>query len=138
MLDSLKPYKGGADALWRLHELNKIDKHRLLLTACVTSDARSMTPAERETIVTRFLGSHPNRTPPDLTRTLKAVIPVPLKAGDKLYTVPHSEMDQQMNFHFDVAFNEPQIMECKPVVEALHEMANLVGKIVLDFDPLLK
>lgn len=28
--DALKPYKGGNDTLWRLHELNKIDKHRLV------------------------------------------------------------------------------------------------------------
>jgi hypothetical protein len=31
-IDSLKPYKGGNDPLWRLHELNNIDKHRTLVT----------------------------------------------------------------------------------------------------------
>jgi hypothetical protein len=31
-IDSLKPYKGGNDALWRLHELNNVDKHRTLVT----------------------------------------------------------------------------------------------------------
>jgi hypothetical protein len=30
-IDTLKPYKGGNDALWRLHELNNIDKHRRLI-----------------------------------------------------------------------------------------------------------
>ena len=31
-IDELKPYKGGNDILWRLRELNNIDKHRLLVT----------------------------------------------------------------------------------------------------------
>src|SRR5712664_2235925 len=31
IVDSVKPYKGGNDALWSLHELNILDKHRLLL-----------------------------------------------------------------------------------------------------------
>lgn len=32
ILDALKPYKGGNEALWRLHQLNNVSKHRLLLT----------------------------------------------------------------------------------------------------------
>jgi hypothetical protein len=31
-IDALKPYKGGNDALWKIHELNNIDKHRTLFT----------------------------------------------------------------------------------------------------------
>jgi hypothetical protein len=31
-IDSVKPYKGGNDALWKLHKFNNIDKHRALLT----------------------------------------------------------------------------------------------------------
>jgi len=31
-IDGLKPYKGGNDALWKLHETNNIDKHRGLIT----------------------------------------------------------------------------------------------------------
>jgi hypothetical protein len=31
-IDALKPYKGGNDALWLLHDLNNTDKHRFLLT----------------------------------------------------------------------------------------------------------
>jgi hypothetical protein len=31
-IDALKPYKGGNDVLWQLHELNNVDKHRLILT----------------------------------------------------------------------------------------------------------
>src|SRR5438132_5583994 len=31
-IDALRPYKGGNDVLWQLHELNNVDKHRLILT----------------------------------------------------------------------------------------------------------
>ena len=31
-IDRLQPYKGGDDNLWRIHELDNIDKHRTLLT----------------------------------------------------------------------------------------------------------
>jgi hypothetical protein len=31
-IDAAKPYKGGNEALWRIHELNNIDKHRMLFT----------------------------------------------------------------------------------------------------------
>ena len=31
IVDVIKPYKGGNDALWALHDLNILDKHRLLL-----------------------------------------------------------------------------------------------------------
>jgi hypothetical protein len=30
-IDSLRPYKGGSESLWRLHEMNNIDKHCRLL-----------------------------------------------------------------------------------------------------------
>ena len=136
-LDAVKPYKGGNDALWRLHELNKLDKHRMLLTACITNTHRSMTPTERTQIIAGFIGSHPGSPVPDLSQHLLTIIPVPINAGDKLFTISHAEMEQKMKFHFDVAFNEPEVIECKPVIEALHEMAIVVAKTVLDFDDFL-
>jgi hypothetical protein len=32
LIDGLKPYKGGNDVLWRLQEMNNIDKHRRLIS----------------------------------------------------------------------------------------------------------
>ena len=128
--DTIKPYKGGNDALWKLHALNKIDKHRLLVTACVSNTARSMTPKERSEIIARFKASRPNDPIPALSNSLIGTTPIPLNAGDKLYRVPHSELEQYMRFHFDIALNEPQIIQCKPVIEALHQMSKLVGRII--------
>src|SRR6516162_9929947 len=39
-IDAVQPYKGGNDVLWRLSELNNIDKHRLIFT--VGSGVRSL------------------------------------------------------------------------------------------------
>jgi hypothetical protein len=136
-LDALKPYEGGNDGLWCLHKLNSIDKHRLLITACVTNDAGSMTPTERAHAIKGFMGSCPGQPVPDLGGTFKALVPVPLKAGDKLFTIPQSEIEQEMRLHFDIAFDEPQITECKSTIVALHDMAKMVGKIILDFDSFL-
>jgi hypothetical protein len=33
-IDATKPYKGGNDCLWKLNQLNNIDKHRFLVFAC--------------------------------------------------------------------------------------------------------
>jgi len=32
-IDALEPYRGGNDALWKLHKLDNVDKHRTLITA---------------------------------------------------------------------------------------------------------
>lgn len=32
ILDKIKPYKGGNEALWRLHHFNNLSKHRLIIT----------------------------------------------------------------------------------------------------------
>jgi hypothetical protein len=37
LIQILKPYKGGNDALWKLHRLDIIDKHRLLVTLAATN-----------------------------------------------------------------------------------------------------
>jgi len=60
----------------------------------------------------------------------------PLKAGDILLTIPHSEMEEKMEFLLGLAFGEPDTVEGKPVIETLHEMAGFVRQIIVDFDKL--
>jgi hypothetical protein len=50
-IDALEPYREGKnDILWRLHRLNIIDKHRMLITACLTYRAHGMLPSESESM----------------------------------------------------------------------------------------
>ncbi|HVA93591.1 MAG TPA: hypothetical protein VNI36_01690, partial [Candidatus Dormibacteraeota bacterium] len=58
-------------------------------------------------------------------------------AGDILRTIPESEVEQNMKFHVDIAFNEPPIIENKSVVATLHEMSQLVAKIVVELSSIL-
>ena len=78
-----------------------------------------------------FRDSHPAAAPPRLGHVLKPFgKSVPLEIGYKLLTIPHSEMEQEMRFAIDVAFNEPQIVECKPLGDLLVKMSSNVLNII--------
>ena len=131
-IDSFQPYKGGNFLLWELHELNKLDKHRLLLTACSAHRGHSMTPSERAAMEKIFRDSHPGQPAPQLRGVLTEVpISGPLKAGDKLRTIPLAEVEQEMKFLIDIAFNEPQILQCRPVFPLLYDISEVVMMIIL-------
>jgi hypothetical protein len=62
----------------------------------------------------------------------------PLKAGDVLFEgAPDTDPDEHMEFRFEVAFGEPQILEGEPLLETVHQMADLIGNVVATFKPLL-
>ena len=136
-LDALKPYKGGNDTLWHLGQLNNIDKHRLLLTASTRYTFRSMTLND----YARMLITHPKldyRTLKGLVRWTNFGGPTgPLKVGDVIYVRPSIELDKDMKFKFEVAFNEPQIMECQSVSETVYIMLKVVEGIIPRFSDLL-
>lgn len=128
LIDAFKPYKGGYFLLWELHELNKIDKHRLLLTACSTACGQSLTPSERAIYEQTI--TWPQAQPGFVRRTFKVLPRIPMKTGYEFLPVPCSEMDQEMQFLFDIAFDESKIIECKSVLETLYEMSERVFDII--------
>ena len=137
-IDTLEPYKGGSDALWRLKELDDIDKHRLLLAVGTRYTARRATPSERERLRKGFVGSHPGQPVPTFVGMLLAVKNVRmLKRGDELFTIPESEVEPYMQFSFNIAFNESGICEGEPMIETLHQMVKLVRRIVAECESFL-
>jgi hypothetical protein len=145
-IDAVKPYKGGNDTLWRLHKLNLTDKHRFLIT--VGSAFRSVDLGGF--VLREMLNSLPPSDPmrEGLTKQIKDsssrafLSPgnrmFPLKAGDELFRGrPDDEADEDLEFRFDVAFSESQVIEGESILETLHQMADLVGNIVATFKPLL-
>jgi hypothetical protein len=117
-IDACKPYKGGNDALWWLHRLNNIDKHRLLVTVCTLFESVSSEHAH-------YLSPTHNCWRP-------------LKAGDMLTWLPTEAVkDENLQFVFQIAFNELEVVECEPVVETLQQMFDLVDHLILSFKPLL-
>jgi hypothetical protein len=141
-IDAIEPYKGGkGHQLWVLHELNNTDKHRLLIT--VGSAFRSVN-----------LGAHMwpamQRSIRELLGNNEAVVPVldayfrpadrlcPLKEGDELFIdAPDAEVNEKMDFRFDVALGEPQVIQGEPLVETIHHLADFVDNIATQFGSLL-
>ena len=141
-INAIKPYKGGNDTLWRLHKLNNIDKHRFLIT--VGSAFRSINlMAHAEQVFRQVLASDPNFSDFGEVKLPKAFFKsadrlFPLKAGDELFIdVPDAKVNEKMEFSFDVAFGEPQVVEGESLLETLQHMADLVDHLVFSFAPLL-
>jgi hypothetical protein len=142
-IDATKPFKGGNDAIWRLHRLNNIDKHRLLVT--VGASFRSVNVSTHifgemlKAGIAMHLGLKPGRTVPVPNLHLRPKDNLfPLKVGSELFIdLPGAEVNPKMNFLIDVAFGEPNVCEGEPVLETLKNMSSVVGGIVSDFTPLL-
>ena len=126
-------YKGGNDALWKLHRLNLRDKHNLLIVVGMdfsTIDAfghfkrMGIMPSQIETRGLRW-------------RPAGKSIICPLKVGDVLFRSPSSKVDEEIEFTCEIAFNEPGICEREPLLETVHGFAQLVDSVVSDFAPLL-
>jgi hypothetical protein len=135
-IDATRPYKGGNDQLWMLHNLDKIDKHRLLIA--VGSAARSVD-----------LGGFMSRQMADAFPQLGKIPALsaffkpadrmcPLKAGDELFIdAPDAKVDQELQFRFDVALSDAGIANGEPVLETLQQMVDLVDNLLITFEPLL-
>ena len=136
-INTVEPYKGGrGHDVWRLHRLDIVDKHRLPLGVEPTNSLQSMAPSERANLARYFLSV---RTIPSGSVMLTAppIAHFPLQAGHELCTVPHADVEQDMHFHFDIALNEPGIVQGESLLETLKGMLDLVRNVVADFAPLL-
>jgi hypothetical protein len=110
-LDRLKPYKGGNDALWRVHELDRIDKHRALFTFS----------HDFLLFADWFSGDFLfKKDAPDY-------------AG--LY---NSQVEQDMQFEIEKSLSEPQIAGRDAVLPSLHQLIDVVEDVILSFKPFLE
>jgi hypothetical protein len=135
-IDAIKPYKGGDDMLWRLHKLNNIDKHRLLITVGSAYQSVDLGAHMHQTMLRALpdLGNIPAL--PLFVRPADRLFP--LTAGDELFIDgADAEVNDKMQFRFDVAFGEPQVCEGDPLIETLQHMADLVDRLIPQFRPLL-
>jgi hypothetical protein len=129
---SLKPYKGGNDVLWRLHELNKRDKHSLLVATYAS--------LSRFDLRARYHGE----PSPDIDEMLaETLAPVkggfPLQEGSQVFVdAPPPESHQDVNLFVEVVVNEPNVCEGRPLITVLLESRREVARVVglLRFDVL--
>jgi hypothetical protein len=129
----LKPYRRGNDDLWRLHRLDIIDKHRLLLP--VGAAVRS--------IHLRVKMGVPWRDEPVVSPSF-AIKPAdrqfPLEDGEEVFRVKAAARDTnlaqlQHACEFEAAFGEGEVIDGEEVLSALEAMLDQVLKVVDDAEP---
>jgi hypothetical protein len=112
-----------------------VDKHRLLITVGSYFQSVDIGPImQRELEAFADIG---NLGFPSLSLRPADRL-YPLKAGDELFIdAPNAKVNEKLQFGFDVALSEPQVIEGEPLLETLHQMVDLVDKLVPIFEPLL-
>jgi hypothetical protein len=138
-IDGLAPYKGGSDALWRLHKLNNVDKHRVLLTAGSAFQSVNI-GAHMSREMHKHIAASPKAEklsgmPPLDLFIRPADRMFPLKVGDELFIDgPDAEVNDKLEFRFEVAFGEQGIVFGEPIIESLASMVQLVEGILSKFE----
>lgn len=136
MLNTIQPYNGGTDhKLWILHKLNNIDKHRLLVT--VGSVYQSFNVGKH---ITSLMQTNEFGIPiPKMDLYLKPKDNLfPLKTGDELFIdAVNAQENKELDFRFNIALNEPGVIEGATLLELLNEFSDIVTKTVLLFMPCL-
>lgn len=136
VLEKAESYQGGkGHVLWVLDKLNNIDKHRRINVIGTSFNGFCVHPVVNK-ILREKVKANPSiigTTPagfwfrPEHDRS-------PLKVGDKLYGCPSdSKLDEDVQFAFEIAFNEPSVGECKPVVLFLDKTAKRIQSLIDQF-----
>jgi hypothetical protein len=115
-IDALKPYKGGNDALWRIHELDNIDKHRTLFTY-----------ANDCFLYADWLSEYSSGL-----YTIKASDPHFGGIG-----VFDDEVEKNVEFEIDEAVTKAKAATRHPLLPSLNELIDYVHNLVLSFKPFL-
>src|SRR5258708_2591931 len=110
-IDRLKPYKGGNDELWRIHELDIIDKHRTLFS--VAHDYLFFGDW--------FDGDYYFKTN------------APHFAG-----VFDTQVEQDMQLEIDKAVGQTQVTQSNSLLPSLHRLVDFVDNLIAGFKPLLE
>jgi hypothetical protein len=135
-IDAFKPYNGGDDRLWSLHQLDIADKHRLLTTTITVINTINFT-INTDT-VNRAFGGH-LIFPPGLIKLQTVHIPAlqplfPIEKGALLYSIAGDhETNKDVKLTFDITFGQSEVFAGKPIVKTLTELTDLVESIVLSF-----
>lgn len=140
-IDAIEPYYrpdvlpgiGHGVALFWIHVLNKLDKHRLLIPVWEDMTAHTMPRTQKaamaETLKAAFGDTWQNTLVAANHKTIS-----PLVDGSELCTLPISEVDDNMKFRFQIAFGEPKWVCGKEILTSLVNMHRIVKGIMIDFD----
>jgi hypothetical protein len=113
-IDNLKPYKGGNQLLWRIHELDNIDKHRTLFTVAkdylFIDDWMPM------------IGS-----------------PYWLKTGDPHFAgVFDPEVEKDAQLEIEKAFGKAKVTQSDALLPSMQDLISFTEETTFSFKPLLE
>lgn len=111
-IDRLKPYHGGTEAFWRIHELDIIDKHRVILTI------------ERDVILVG------DWYPGDGTYLLKTDDP-------HFSGLQMSDVEKDIYLRPSEAFGDPKILQRNALIPTIKELVYFVDELIVTFKPFL-
>ena len=128
LVERLQPYNGGrGDAIFRLHELDIVDKHRLLVPV---GGAHTNIKWELK-MANRFDGGFLPAITVPLTPDQKHF---PLKNGDVLFRFgPGPDHQNKFEFVFEVAFGEGQIFDGEALVPTLKQLIDFTERLIKVF-----
>ena len=127
-IDAVQPYGGGNDVLWHLHELNNIDKHRLILTVGSALHSFDVGAITRERAPKEFRLSGI-----DLSVFLGVKDSLyPLEVGTAIFKDQTSLEVMRIPMRFEIVLYEKGIIEGKSLAPELQAMINAVEKVIVD------
>ena len=124
----IKPYLGGRDLLWALHQLDITDKHKLLITSIQCAGA-----VKHRFDQSSIMAALP--VPEELIVPLLGPLPV-AECGKVVASYPGNvELDQDVDLSFDVGFGKNvEVFGGRLVGESLTQMAKEVEGIYNAFE----
>ena len=139
----VNPSKSGNPLLWILHRLDIVNKHRRIITTVTINREIYFGDAAREALRLKGFGNLVDAFGPMIEKK-SAMISQPragkrAEVGDVVFVgMPDDEeVNKHLKFTFDVAFDEPGIVEGKSVIETLDETIKVVENLILGFTPCL-
>jgi len=135
LIDDVKPYREGNKILWKIHKLNNIDKHRLLVT--VGSSFGSLDLGAH--MIASMREAFPDRNIPSLSAFFNPVDNLfPLKVGDELFIDgPNAKPNLDMQFKFELVLDEPGLVEGESLIEIIDSMIDEVEGLIPKFKSLI-
>jgi hypothetical protein len=131
----LEVWETGRDSLlWAVHELDRVDKHRLLISiATVNTGIGLHGDSYALTTVRKFSGFAP-----DQPLLLERAGWTPLAQGAILLNLEDGlDLDAtQATFTFDVTLGEPELLRGQPAVAQLRSLAQLSENLIRELTPL--
>ena len=145
LIEEAEPYVGAGNPLWRLHQLDIEDKHKLLVSVGMSHASTTTRYTAEQLFAAAPEGgtvSFDDMSP----RAIGIITPqerFPLEDGAVIYRIPASvrdhpiaQMHMNPEFEFEVAFGEVEVVKGQPLIPTLLQFIQFVERFLKLFPPL--